>query len=116
MRATVHPGAVIQWTSSVIYERGRWCLSYLSDTWIRTPERIGLIRRSCTIPKKDLDIDRGTRHYGYQSKLGLGILYTCPRRNHSITASLYGDYTYWNVGIGHDYTMALNVEVTFLII
>jgi len=112
VRATVHPGAVIQWTSSIIYETGRWCLSYLSDTWIRTPERIGFIRRSCTIPK-DLDIRRGTRHYGYQSKLGLGILYTSPGRHHSTTASLYGDYTYWNEGIGHDYTIALNVEVHF---
>ncbi len=112
VRATVHPGATIQWTSSVIYERGRWCLSYLSDTWIRTKERIGFIRRSCTIPQ-DLDIKRGTRHYGYQSKLGLGILYTRPARNHSTTASLYGDFTYWNEGIGKDYTIALNVEVHF---
>jgi len=112
VRATVHPGAVIEWTSSIIYETGRWCFSFLSDTWYRTKEDIRFIRRSCSIPQ-DLDIHRGKRGYGYQSKIGLGALYTHPGRNYSTTASLYCDGTYWNEGIGNDYTMALNVEVHF---
>lgn len=108
--ATVHPGAVFMWTSAWSYKTGRWTLGLITDFWAKTKESFGKIRYK---PPVVLDIERGTRPYALQSKLGFNIMYTLPRRFQSWTFSLYGDGTYWAESIGKDFTLGFNIMVHF---
>lgn len=112
-KTTVHPGIIFQWTSAINYDAHRWALTYISDFWFRSQESLGTIRRINYDVPVDLDVERGTRHYALQSKLGFEALFFIDRPSYSCTLSLHGDGSYWVEGIGHDFTLAFNVEVHY---
>lgn len=113
LQAHVHPGIVFRWSSQMFYEGCDWFgFSFGTDTYVRNKEKLSNVNASDAI---DRIIDRYHAQHAtaYQAKIDGSIFFKIDKPDKFWTISLFADYTYMNRGIGSDFTLTLNSDVSF---
>lgn len=108
----VHPGFIFRWTSRIFHEGERWYVALGNDMWVQGKEKLTdleLPQNFSTV----LDIQKAQKPIAYQNK-AYGILgYKVRRENTDWILSLSIDQSYYNYGIGKDYTVSFGFEAHY---
>lgn len=112
--AIVYPGLIIRSTSRFIYEGEKWSCFLGSDMWIRTGESVTELHNGCPSLSCSVVLDKAEHPLAYQSKILAGIARRyCGYDGKEWIVSVNGDTTVMSTGIGLDFMLAVNVDVTF---
>ena len=111
-RARVHPRWIFRSTSHLCYEAPKGGFVIGSDTWIRAGEKITDVQATQDICKR-LAICTAEASFAYQAKVFGSVFFKRERPGQTWAVGLSGDYTYWNIGIGQDFSLMINADVTF---
>lgn len=113
LEARVHPGIVFRWSSQMFYEGCDWFgFSFGTDTYVRNKEKLSHVNASDNV-KRIIDQYHARYPTGYQAKLAGSIFFKIDKPDKFWTISLFADYTYMNRGMGADFTLTLNSDVSF---
>ena len=112
LHAKVHPGWIFRMTSNICYEAPKGGFAIGSDTWIRSSEKITDVQ-CCPFISKAVDICNAQAPFAYQAKIYGAVFGKVIKPEHIWAIGMSADYTYWSKGIGQDFTLAFNVDVTF---
>lgn len=113
LQARVHPGVVFRWSSQIFYEGNeRVGFSFGTDTYVRNKERLSNVDAPASVLRI---IDQYHARYptAYQAKLAGSVFFKKEKQNRFWVISLFADYTYMNKGIGSDFSLTLNTDVSF---
>lgn len=113
LQARVHPGVVFRWSSQLFYE-GNDCIgfSFGTDTYVRNKEKLSNVDASVSV-KRIIDQYHARYPTAYQAKLAGSIFFKIEKLDKFWVISLFADYTYMNKGIGSDFSLTLNTDVSF---
>ena len=113
LQARVHPGIVFRWSSQMFYEGCDWFgFSVGSDTYVRNKEKLRHVDGSIAT-KRIIDQYHARHPLAYQAKVAGSIFFKINKPDKFWTISLFADYTYMYRGIGADFTLTLNTDVSF---
>lgn len=113
LQARVHPGIVFRWSSQLFYEGCDWFgFSFGTDTYVRNKEKLRHVDASPAV-KRIIDQYHARYPIAYQAKLAGSIFFKVNKPDKFWTISLFADYTYMNRGIGADFSLTLNTDVSF---
>lgn len=113
LQARVHPGIVFRWSSQLFYEGCDWFgFSFGTDTYVRNKEKLRHVDASAAV-KRIIDQYHARYPTAYQAKLAGSIFFKIDKPDKFWTISLFADYTYMNRGIGADFSLTLNTDVSF---
>lgn len=112
LRATTGPILIVRSTTRTLYEGEKWGGFIGFDTYVKTSQKINNIRRPshCT---SQLCTHIAKSPWIWQSKVLGGISVRSERANKSIIYSLNGDRTFFNRGLGRDFTLSFNIDINF---
>jgi hypothetical protein len=115
LETRVQPGLLFRWTGRFVFQKNHhWSFFLGSDWWIQTKESFSVT--SIDAPSDIigfLRIDAAKSPQPYQGKIQGGFIYEWERPKRDWLISLNGDYTLYDSGVGHDYTISFNVETHF---
>ena len=115
LETRVQPGLLFRWTGRFVFQKNHhWSFFLGTDTWIQTKESFSVT--SIDAPADNigfLRIDAAKSPAPYQFKIQGGFIYEWERPKRDWLISLNGDYTLFDSGVGHDYTISFNVETHF---
>lgn len=113
LQASVHPGIVFRWSSQLFYE-GNECVgfSFGTDTYVRNKEKLRNVDASASV-KRIIDQYHARYPTAYQAKLAGSLFFKIEKPDKFWVISLFADYTYMNKGIGADFSLTLNTDVSF---
>lgn len=112
LQARVHPGVILRWSSQFCYEGDTAGFTLGTDTYVRNKEKLSAIDATPVV-KKMIDSFNARAPLSYQSKCVGSVFFKVDKPDRLYTVALGGDYTFMNKGIGADFTLALNFDVTF---
>lgn len=113
LQARVHPGIVFRWSSQMFYEGCDWFgFSFGTDTYVRNKEKLSSVDAS-DATKRIIDQYHARYPTAYQAKIAGSLFFKIDKPDKFWTISLFADYTYMNKGIGSDFTLTLNTDVSF---
>lgn len=113
LQARVHPGIVFRWSSQLFYEGCDWFgFSFGTDTYVRNKEKLRHVDAPQAV-KRIIDQYHARYPTAYQAKLAGSIFFKIDKPDKFWTISLFADYTYMNRGIGADFNLTLNTDVSF---
>ncbi|GMU19051.1 MAG: hypothetical protein AMXMBFR12_02430 [Candidatus Babeliales bacterium] len=113
LEARVHPGIVFRWSSQLFYEGCDWFgFSFGTDTYVRNKEKLSDVNATRAV-KRIIDQYHARYPTAYQAKLAGSIFFKIDKPDKFWTISLFADYTYMNRGIGADFSLTLNTDVSF---
>lgn len=110
--ARVHPSWIFRNTSHLCYEAPKGGFVLGSDTWIRAGEKITAVQATPDILER-ISICTAEASFAYQAKVFGSVFFKKERPGQVWAVGLSGDYTYWSKGIGQDYSLMINADVTF---
>jgi hypothetical protein len=108
----VNPGCVFRWSSQMCYEGDTAGFTLGTDTYVKNKERFSKVFAT-QVTKNMIDILNARAPFSYQSKVVGSVFFKVDKPDRLYRIALIGDYTMMNKGIGADFTMALNFDVTF---
>lgn len=108
--AKVFPGLIFRSTSRGVYESNDWSFFVGSDMYVRSPERITDVY---CLDFCDIDIKNAQRPTTYQSKVLAGVAWRRCGCDKEWIYSFNADTTVLSSGIGLDFTLTFNIDVTF---
>jgi len=111
-QATIWPGIIFRWSSQLCYEGNKNGFTIGTDTYVRNPEKISSINAT----RADIamiDRQHATYPVAYQAKAVGSVFFKVEKPDKLWVLSFIGDYTFMNHGIGSDFMLAFNVDVTF---
>lgn len=114
LRAKVHPSFILRMCSNLCYEKPSGGFTLGTDTWIRAGEYITKIQAPCGILSQ-VDKTRcfAQAPFAFQSKIYGSAFFKRKKENRVWAVGIAGDYTYWTIGIGKDFSLMLLADVTF---
>ncbi len=113
LQASVHPGIVFRWSSQLFWEGNeRFGFSFGTDTYVRNKEKLSNVDADPYVMRI---IDRYNARYltAYQAKLAGSLFFKINKPDKFWTLSFFADYTYMNRGLGADFTLTFNTDVSF---
>jgi hypothetical protein len=115
LETRVQPGLLFRWTGRFVFQKNNhWSFFIGSDTWIQLKESFSA--NSINAPADIigfLRVEAAKSPQPYQGKIQGGFIYEWERPKRDWLISLNGDYTLFDSGVGHDYTISFNVETHF---
>ena len=112
LQTRVNPGIIFRWSSQFCYERENHGFTLGTDTYVRNKEKFSDIDANPST-KKMIDSFNARSPLAYQSKAVGSVFFKIDKPDRLYTVALIGDYTFMNKGIGADFTLGLNFDVTF---
>ncbi|MGZ6250881.1 MAG: hypothetical protein ACXWL2_02535 [Candidatus Chromulinivorax sp.] len=104
----VHPGIVFNCTNQLLHTHHDWTFNFGSNFWYHSAESLD----TSAIPLQ-LDYQSAQASHAAQEKLFAQATWNSESTNYSWSLSLYGDITIWNIAMGNDYTLGINVDCKF---
>lgn len=112
LQTRVSPGIIFRWSSQLGYEGDRAGFTIGTDTYVQNKEKFSKVYGNA-VTKRMIDIFNARAPLAYQSKVVGSVFGKIYKPDRLYTVALIGDYTFMNKGIGADFTLALNFDVTF---
>lgn len=108
--AQVYPGLIFRTTSRFMYETDKVSCFVGTDMYVRTEERVTDV--DC-VSDCGISLDKAERPTAYQSKVIAGVAFKKQTCDKEWIFSINGDATVITSGIGLDYMITFNLDVTF---
>ena len=112
LQTRVNPGVILRWSSQFCYEGDNAGFTFGTDTYVRNKENLSSVQAN-PITRKMIAIANAQAPLSYQSKAVGSVFFKVEKPDRLYTIALCGDYTFMSRGIGQDFTLALNFDVTF---
>ncbi|MCL4229156.1 hypothetical protein KJZ61_00505 [Candidatus Dependentiae bacterium] len=112
LETRIHPGFVFVWTTKAIYATRYGEFHLGSDTWLKTPDHLGVINASPLLADR-LDRKKAKGIWGYQSTVFGSIAFKNPKKNKDLIVEFNVASTIATRGIGGQFTIGLLVEKNF---
>jgi len=112
LECTVCPGFVFCWTSRWYHEREWWGIYLGSEYWMRSKEKFSDLQKPKFLEDR-ICVERARAPFAFQSKWLGGLYFKINRSNRNLVLSLNGETSFWNRGIGGDYTVSFDLEFNF---
>lgn len=112
LETRIHPGFVFVWTTKAIYATRYGEFHLGSDTWLKTPDHLGVINASPLLADR-LDRKKAKGIWGYQSTIFGSIAFKNPKKNKDLIVEFNAAATIATRGIGGQFTIGLLVEKNF---
>ncbi len=109
-QTTIEPGFSLQFTLAPQFRLNEWCFSVGYDYWYQQKESINYICNPQNIP---LNICKGSKPHGTQSKIFGFLSYNIVKKNYDWTISLNAEETLSSFGVGRDFALSLGFEFNF---
>jgi len=111
---TIQPGIIWRWLSKLCYEGHKFGANFGFDFWLQTDNKIISLDTPCFGDMTlHLDTERAKIGYAYQGKFFGDINGKIEQATRTWFVGGHVDYTFFSTGIGHDWTVALNIEAKF---
>lgn len=112
LETSIYPGFVFLWTSKIVYENRYGAVHLGSDTWIKTPDRLGAVSASTELLSR-LDFKKARGIWGYQTTIFGSLILKTPGKNDDLIVEFNAATTIANKGIGGQFTLGLTIEKNF---
>lgn len=112
IQATVYPGFVFRWSSQMCYEGDYAGFTFGTDTYVRNTEKLTNLNAN-KVTQHFIDQYHAECPFSYQAKAIGSIFFKVHKPDKLWVISLVADYTYMFRGIGSDFMLSFNTDVTF---
>lgn len=108
----IQPGIIFRWDSRLCYAYKKWHASIGGDVWIQPREKFGVIDAYAQLANR-IDVEKAHGSTAAQLKLVGTCAHTFEQPTRSWHLGLYADATILRTGIGRDFSIGFNVNVSF---